>query len=142
MGKHASDVQKATFLVHLQYVHQAEAARRAGLPKQTAIDLKNRSAELQILHEEQGLPPPTIEEQIARKPGSGAKEKITDEEVLELLEACTLNRKQRKKLWHIIAQEEGYFDVHRRTIEKKLRERGLRRAKSTKKLGLTDIQKA
>jgi hypothetical protein len=40
MGKHASDVQKAAFLVHLQYVYQAEATRRAGLPKQTATDLK------------------------------------------------------------------------------------------------------
>jgi hypothetical protein len=98
MGKHASDIDKAAFLVHLQYVHQAEAARRAGLPKQTATDLKNRSAELEILHAEQGLPPPTLQEQIARKKGSGAKPKITDEEVLELLEACTLNKKQRKKL--------------------------------------------
>lgn len=65
MGKHATDVQKAAFLVHLQYVHLAEAARRAGLPKQTATNLKNRSAELQILHAEQGLPPPTLDEQVA-----------------------------------------------------------------------------
>ena|ERR1700722_1205793 len=98
MGKHATNVQKAAFLVHLQYVHQAEAARRAELPKQTATDLKNRSAKLEILYEEQGLPPPTLDEQVARKPGSGAKPKITDKEVLKLLETCTLNRKQRKKL--------------------------------------------
>jgi hypothetical protein len=48
MGKHASDLQKVAFLVHLEYVSQAEAARRAGLPKQTATDLKNRAAELEI----------------------------------------------------------------------------------------------
>ncbi len=108
MGKHASDIQKAAFLVHLQYIHQVEAARRAGLPKQTATDLKNGSAALQIEREEQGLPPPTLEEQITRKPSSRAKPK-TDEEVLELLDSCTLNKKQRKKLWHIIAKEEGGF---------------------------------
>jgi len=57
MSKHASDIDKAAFLVHLQYVHQAEAARRAGLPKQTATDLKNHSAALQIEHAEQeGIP--------------------------------------------------------------------------------------
>ena len=53
------------------------------------------------------------------------------------MEACTLNT-QRKKLWHIIAKEEGFFNVHRRTIKKKLWARDLRRAKSTKKLGLMD----
>ena len=87
MGKHASDIDKTAFLVHLQYVHQAEAARRAWLPKQTAIDLKNRSAALQIKHAEQGLPSPILAEQIARKSGSGAKSKIMDDEVLKLLDA-------------------------------------------------------
>jgi hypothetical protein len=142
MGKHALDIDKAAFLVHLQYVHQAEAARRAGILKQTASDLQKRAEALKADHEAKGLPPPTLEEQVARKEGSGAKPKITDAEVLELLEACTLNKKQRKKLWHIVAREEGFFDLHRSTIKKKLRARGLRRAKSTKKLGLTDIQKA
>jgi hypothetical protein len=41
-----------------------------------------------------------------------------------------------------VAREEGFFNLHRRTIEKKLCERGLRQCKSTKKLNLTDIQKA
>ena len=34
------------------------------------------------------------------------------------------------------------MDLHKSTIEKKLRARGLQRTKSIKKLGLTDIQKA
>ena len=93
MGKHASDIDKAAFLIHLQYVHQAEAARRAELKKQTAIDLKNRSAALQIERAEQGLPPPTLTKQITRKPESGAKPKITNEKVLELLDTYTLNKK-------------------------------------------------
>jgi hypothetical protein len=37
-------------------------------------------------------------EQIKRKEGSGAKPKITDDEVIELMEACTLNKSQRRKL--------------------------------------------
>jgi hypothetical protein len=41
-----------------------------------------------------------------------------------------------------VAREEGFFNLHRRTIEKKLRERGLQQCKLTKKLNLTDIQKA
>jgi hypothetical protein len=81
-------------------------------------------------------------EQIKRKKGSGASKKIIDKEVIKLMEACTLNKTQRKKLWHIVAKEEGFFDVHRRTIKKKLWARGLRRAKSIKKLSLTDIQRA
>jgi hypothetical protein len=67
--------------------------------------------------------------------------KITDEEIIQLMEVCTLNKKQRKKLWHIVAKEEGFFDIHRRIIEKKLRTRGLRRAKSTKKLSLIESQR-
>lgn len=58
------------------------------------------------------------------------------------MEACTLNKSQRRKLWHNVAQEEGFFDIYRRIIERKLCARGLRRAKLIKKLGLTDIQKA
>jgi hypothetical protein len=103
MGKHASDIDKAAFLVHLQYVHQLEAARKAGLPKQTASDIKKRAEALKATNKAQGLPLPTLAEQVARKEGSGAKPKITDDEVIELLEACTLNKKQRKKLWHIVA---------------------------------------
>lgn len=93
MGKHAS-----AFLVHLQYVHKSEATRRAGLKQQTASNISLRAERLKKEHEEKGLPPPTLEEQIARKLGSRAKPKITDEEVLQLLESYTLNKKQRKKL--------------------------------------------
>jgi hypothetical protein len=89
--------------------------------------------------EEASLPPPSLEELVARKEGSGAKEKITFEQVTDLLDSCTINKKQRKKLWHIVAKEDGFFDLHKSTIEKKLRARGLRQAKLTKKLGLTDI---
>lgn len=98
MGLHTTDVEKDVSLVHLQYVHLAEAARRAGLSKSTATNIKNRAAELEIQYTAAGLPPPTIAEQIARKEGSGAKQKISDDEVIQLLEPCTLDKKQRKKL--------------------------------------------
>ena len=93
MGKHASDIEKAAFLVYLQYVHKSEAARRAGLKQQTASDISIRAENIKVEHTQKGLPPPTLEEQITRKPGSGAKPKITDNEVLELLKACTLSKK-------------------------------------------------
>jgi hypothetical protein len=98
MGPHTTDIEKAVFLVHLQYVYLAEAVRRAGLPKSIAINIKNRVVEIEIEHIATGLPPPTIAKQIARKEGSGAKPKISDDEVIQLLEACTLDKKQRKKL--------------------------------------------
>jgi len=92
------DIDKAAFLVHLQYVHYLKAARRAGLLKQTASDVKKQAKALKATNKAQGLPPPTLAEQVARQEGSGAKLKITDNEVIELLKACTLNKKQRKKL--------------------------------------------
>ena len=48
MGKHASDMNKAAFLVHLQYVHQDKAARRASLSPLTISDVKFRAREVQI----------------------------------------------------------------------------------------------
>jgi hypothetical protein len=109
MGKHASDDDKIAFLVHLQYVHCAEAARQAGLCKSTATDVKNHTGYIQIEYAEKGLPPPTLQEQITRKPGSRAKPKISVDQVTYLLEACTLNKKQRKKFWYIVAKEEGFL---------------------------------
>jgi hypothetical protein len=58
---------------------------------------------------------------------------------MTIIESCTVSKKQRKKLWHIIAKEEGFFDITHRRIKQKLYKRGLYRAKSIKKLGLTDI---
>jgi hypothetical protein len=46
MGKHASDGDKIAFLVHLEYVHFAEAARRAGIPRSTALDIKERAGQI------------------------------------------------------------------------------------------------
>jgi hypothetical protein len=96
---------------------------------------------LEVEHTEKGLPPPTWEEKLARKPGSGAKPKLTDEDVNLIFKECTLNRKQRKKLQHVVAAELG-FDACRRTIETRLRKAGLGRYKPTKKLNLTDLQRA
>ena len=62
MGKHATLCQKVAFLVHLEYVNCAEAARRADITYRTALDIKNRAGELCIERAEQGLPPPSYEE--------------------------------------------------------------------------------
>jgi hypothetical protein len=94
-------MDKAVFLTHLLYVHQAEAVRKAGLAKQTVTNIKNAITDVQIRYYEEGLPEPSIQEQVEqlkRKEGSGAKPKITDNKVLGLLEACILNKSQYKKL--------------------------------------------
>jgi hypothetical protein len=62
MGKHATDLDKAVFLTHLLYVHQAEAARRAGLAKQTATDIKNIAGDVLIKYHDEGLPEPSIQD--------------------------------------------------------------------------------
>ena len=77
MGKHPTLVLKVEFLTHLKYVHCAEAARLAGLKPTVAKDLKARAGALEAEYAEKGLPPPTVEQQIARKPGSRAKPKIS-----------------------------------------------------------------
>jgi hypothetical protein len=46
VGKHATQGQKIAFLVHLEYVHWVEAARKAGLALTNAKDLKKYSGEL------------------------------------------------------------------------------------------------
>jgi hypothetical protein len=95
MGKHTTDIDKAVFLTYLLYVYQAEAICKAGLAKQTIINIKNVAADVQIRYYEEGFPEPSIQEQVEqlkRKEGSGAKPKITDDKVLGLLEACILNK--------------------------------------------------
>ena len=52
MGKYASNINKVTFLVHLQYIHQAKAAKRARLSSLTASDVKFRAREVQIRYVE------------------------------------------------------------------------------------------
>ena len=98
MGKHATNAQKIELLTRIEYIHLAAAARLVGLSKSTAQGIKDRAAALMIKHEEKGLPPPTLLEQATRKAGSGAKPKISIAEVTSLLEACTIDKKQRKKL--------------------------------------------
>jgi hypothetical protein len=100
MGKHATQGMKIAFLAHLQDVTRAEAARLAGPSNSAGKDLKARAGALCIEYAEAGLLLPILEEQVQRKPGSGAKIRLTEELVTQLLKACTLNENSRKKLWY------------------------------------------
>jgi len=125
MAPQTTEIDRAVFLTHLQYVHCAEAVRKAGINSKAVIKIKERASELEVQHAKASLPLPTIQELVARKERSRAKPKILDNKVLHLLEACTLNKKQRKKLWHVVAHEEGFFNVYCCTIKKKLHEQSL-----------------
>ena len=48
MGKRASDKDEVAFLVRLQHVYCAEAARRAGLTSSTNFKIKDRAAKVGI----------------------------------------------------------------------------------------------
>ena len=82
----------------MNYITIGKATRLADLEYSTAKNLKTRVRELEVAHAEQGLPPSTIEEKVARKAGSGSAKKLTDDDPNTLLKECTWNRKQRKKL--------------------------------------------
>jgi hypothetical protein len=97
MGKHVTQSQKIAFLVHLEYVHCAEAARRANLALTIAQDLKKRADELCIEYLEQGLSSSSYEEQVVRKEENEIKSKISKKEITRLLKTYILNKKQRKK---------------------------------------------
>jgi hypothetical protein len=66
---------------------------------------------------------------------------LSNEDCNKIFAACTINKKARKKRFHHVAAKEG-FEACRRTIETRMRQMNLRRCKSTKKIGLTDIQRA
>ena len=73
MAPPPTEGQKIKYLTHLQYVHSAEAAWRARININTAKKIRARVGAFLIECEEAGLPTPTIKEQVARKPRSGAK---------------------------------------------------------------------
>jgi hypothetical protein len=116
MGKHVSEVQKIVFLTHLNYLNISKAAKLVGLEYETARCIKNCAGDLEIEYATKGLPPPTIEQQVLRKIGSGTKLKITVDDLNVIFQECTLNRKQLKKLQYVVTLELG-FNVCQRTIE-------------------------
>jgi arginine repressor len=118
-----------------------KAAIEAELALGTATSIQNTIGMVIAKHAEEGLPRPTIDEQIARKAGSGRPKVLGDGDCQQIFNACTSSNAQRKKKLHNLLQEEG-FNACRRTIETRMRKMNLYRTKSTKKLALTDIQKA
>jgi hypothetical protein len=64
MGKHATEAQKVGFLTHCEYVTCAKAARKDGLSPSTAKDILKKAGELCVEKAEQGLPSPSLAEQV------------------------------------------------------------------------------
>lgn len=141
MGKHTTEAQKVEFLTRCEYESIYKAAKKCGIAQSTAKDIFLRAGDRLVDAAIASIPALTLTEQVTRKQGSGRLQVISDEEIIKLFQACTLNKKQQKKLQHQVAAEEG-FDGCRRTIETRLRKKGLQRTKSTKKLDLTPIQRA
>src|SRR6266536_3563765 len=83
MGKHPSALQKVEFLTYLQYVNISKATERSGLEYSTVKSFRARVGALVAEHAEKGLPPPTLEEKVARKEGSRAKLKLTEADLEE-----------------------------------------------------------
>ena len=60
MAPQTSDLNRAVFLTHLQYVGIAKAAHKSRIYRKTATNIKNRAAKIEIQHAEASLPPPII----------------------------------------------------------------------------------
>ena len=118
-----------------------QAAEKAGIKRNTGHNIWARAGQLEVDHSEEGRPPPTIEELVAVKPKTGRPKVLSESDCNEIYAACTASKKARRKQQHHVALEEG-FEACRRTIETRMRAMNLRRCKPTKKLGLTDIQRA
>jgi hypothetical protein len=78
---------------------------------------------------------------VAVKPKTRRLKVLSDEDCDKIFVACTVDKKARKKRFHHVGLEEG-FEACRRTIETRMRKMNLYRCKPTKKLDLTDIQRA
>ena len=142
MGKHYSAAQKAQYLTYRECGKSGrEAAKLSGIKYSAADLIYARTGAIWVEHDEQCLPPPTIDEQVARKPGSGRKKVLSDEDCQAIFDACPASKTQRKKRQHEVSLEEG-FNACRRTVEARMRKMNLFRTKPTKKLALTDFQKA
>ena len=95
MGKHPTNTQKIEFLTHCEYVSIRVAAKKAGIAPSTAKDIRARAGVLQAHNAENGLPPPIIDEQIARKVGSGSKPLLSIDEIALIFEVCQIDKKAR-----------------------------------------------
>ena len=88
MGKHSTDAQKIQFLTELKYNSCRKARQIVGLAPSTAKDIKARAGYLLALHYKNSFL--TIEQQIARREGSGAKSSLTENDLNVIFEACTI----------------------------------------------------
>jgi hypothetical protein len=117
MGAYTSEARKAQYLTYRECgIKPAEAARRAGIAPSTTRDIWTRARELDIYHNDNGLPPPTIEETVAVKKKIGRPPVLSNEDCNKIFAACTKDKKSRKKQQYLIALNEG-FTTCRRTIE-------------------------
>jgi hypothetical protein len=116
MYPYTFDIRKAQYLTYRDCGKTGgEAAKLCNLVKSTTADIWKRSF---IIKEERltdNLPPPEIEELISVKKESGRSLVLSVDNVTEIFNACTLNKKNRKKQQHYVAAEG--FKACRRIIE-------------------------
>ena len=142
MGKYTSEADKGAFLVYLGLGYTLrKAAKLAGLMKSTAFDIRKRAGEIKLHYTENNLPPPTRQQQLAIRPKIGRPPALTELDKDAIFAACTKDADSQERRRHLVAEELG-FQFSQQTIEKAMCKRRLDRPKTTKKLFLTDIQKA
>ena len=139
---YTSDVQKGALLAYLDNrMHLRTAAKKARIPPTTAFNIRARAVQVKIFHDNHSLPPPSLQEQVDVKPKNGRPPVLSEIDKNIIFDICTKDREFREKRRHIIARKLGY-QCFRSTIESAMKERHLNRPKPTKKLFLTEIQKA
>jgi hypothetical protein len=142
---YTDEATRGAFLGLLDHsVALPEAAKELHLKPQTARDLNHRDKRLKIYCDNHNLPPPSLHNRAAVKPKSGRPYILSEIDGNRLKEACKQDRHHREMFQFEVAQEDELDlpKVSRTTIQNEMQKQRLYRVKPTKKLEVTDIQKA
>jgi hypothetical protein len=89
---YTSNANKGVFLAFLEEGYCLwVAAKKAGIPKSTAYDIKKKAAEIKIQHVENNLPPLTQQQQLAIQLKIRRPPALSEEDKDKIFEACTMD---------------------------------------------------
>jgi hypothetical protein len=95
---YTSEARKAQYLAYRETgMKNTQAAKKAGIKRNTGHNIWARAGQLEIDHFEKDLPPPTIEELVAVKPKAGRPKVLSESDCNAIFAACTASKKAQRK---------------------------------------------
>jgi len=139
---YTDEASKGAFLSHLDNRNDVPTAvNKAKINYFTAKKIKKRADDIIIFNDSHDLPPPSLHDRATIKPKSGRPHILLEVSGNRLKTACEQDRHYRDMFQFDIAQELN-IKASRTTIRREIKTRRLNRVKPTKKLALTEIQRA